>query len=264
MFFIYKLAGSLAVPPGLFILLLLFSAFAASRRPRGKSLSALLAALAALFYLMSAPAGSALITGTLEGMTESALPPDKAEAALLVPAGGSSYDGEGSSIAPSPLTLERLYAAVRLAASRGGKTVMIMSGGNAFGDRDRSEARTLAQAAREMGWRGTIMLEERSRTTAENMRYAAELVRRLGIKRLIVVTNAYHLPRATMIAKEALPDVGLYPYAPWRITDPLIRGYQSLLPDGGSFALSCAGLREYAGIAAHKLASLCRRIFPLT
>lgn len=257
MFFLYKLAGSLLVPPGLFILLFA-AAFFLQKKGRA-AFSRLLVCFSLLFfYTVSTPAGALLITGPLESLRKNSLPPDLEPAAFLVLAGGSSYDENGSSL-PSPVTMDRLCSAVRAASHRSGKSVMILSGGNFFGSGDTSEARAMAAAAREIGWNGEILLEEDSRTTAENIKYSAKMLENLSIKNLVIVTSAYHMPRASAAAKEHLRGLRLYTYASGHMASASAISFWSFLPDGASFALSCAGIKEYAGMAACKAASLFMR-----
>ncbi len=254
MFYLYKLAGAFSVPPGLFILA---AAAAFLLRKKLRVFSRLIICSSLLFfYIMSTQAGALLITGPLESHCENTLPPDKDPAAFLVLAGGSSYDKSGTAAFPSPATLDRLLCAVRAAASRSGKNIMLLSGGNTFGDSGSSEARIMAASAREMGWNGEIIIEEASRTTAENLKYSAKMLEERSINNIVIVTSAYHMPRAVMTAKKHLVGAHLFSYAPGRITDPSLRCFWSFLPDGGCFAVSCAGIREYAGIAACKAASL--------
>ena len=261
MFALYKIAGAFAAPPGLFVIILLAMAavlFLKSRRASrafGTAASLALFVFAAALCAMSTPAGARFITGPLEAKYAAQLPPDGETAAFLVLAGGSSYDAAGSSVQPSPLALERVYTAVTLASGRSGKSVLVMSGGNVFGDKDCSEASAMRDAARAMGWRGEIILEERSRTTAENMKYSAALLRARGLQTVAVVTNAFHLPRAMRLARQSMPEARLYSAAPPRRTDPIIRGLPSFLPDAASLHLSCIGMRERIGAIAAAISS---------
>lgn len=262
MFALYKIIGAFAAPPGLFIAALLAAASAAfvtARRPRrhGRNFTPVaLVLFAAVLYVMSTPAGALLTAGPLESAYSVQLPPEGEDAAFVVLAGGSSYDGRGSSVQPSPQALERVYAAVTLASQRDGNSVLVMSGGNVFGDNDRSEASAMRDAARAMGWRGETVLEEESRTTAENMKYCAGIVRSLGIENVAVVTNAYHMPRAMYLARRFMPGARLYPCPGPRQADPLVRGLPSFLPAAGSLDISCSAAREWIGIAASAAASL--------
>ena len=261
MFTLYKIAGAFAAPPGLFIIILLAAASALFLKTRracrafGTAPALLLLLFAAALWTMSTPAGTRFITGPLEAQYATKLPPDEETAVFLVLAGGSSYDAEGSSVQPSPLALERVYTAVTLASKREGKSVLVMSGGNVFGDKERSEASAMRDAARAMGWRGEIILEEQSRTTAENMKHSAALLRTRGLQNVAVVTNAFHLPRAMRLARRFMPDAKLCPVAPPRQTDPIIRGLPSFLPDAASLHLSCIGVRERIGAIAAEISS---------
>lgn len=46
-----------------------------------------------------------------------------------------------------------------------------------------------------------IHLEDRSTNTRENLRFALPILRDLGTSRIVIVSDAYHLPRAKLIAR---------------------------------------------------------------
>lgn len=264
MFALYKFIGSFIVPPGLFILILLLLAVrlrskpSPLRRARQKGAAVPLALLAAILYIMSVPAGASLITGPLEDMYKTGLPPDDAEAAILVLSGGSSYDEKGRPVQPAPQAMERLFTAVRLAKGRGGDTALILSGGDVFGEDGRSEAAAMLDAARTMGWDGESVLEEASRTTAENMRNSAKIIQNMGIGHVIIITNAFHLPRAAALAENCMPYAQRYPYPSGRLTDK-IKGISSFLPSAQSLNASCLGVREWTALAAYKAVNVFKR-----
>lgn len=67
------------------------------------------------------------------------------------------------------------------------------------------EARSGARLARELGVPESAMrLEERSRSTEENARFAREL---LGDQRVLVVTDAYHVFRTERLFRRHFSDV---------------------------------------------------------
>ena len=259
MFLLYKLAGSMIVPPGLFIIILLLLAAVAWRKPRRKGLAFSLCLFAFILCVMSTSAGALLITGPLETLYKAKLPPQNADAAILVLAGGSSYDDKGSSVQPGVYAMERVYAAVQLAKERPGHSTLILSGGNVFGANDRSEAAALRDAARAMGWEGKTILEEKSRTTAENMSLCANIIRQQGLNHVIIVTNAFHIPRAMRLAEKQMPYIQRYPCPSGRLTDPVIRGLSSFLPNSGDLNTSCLGIREWIGIMANKITGFVKR-----
>ena len=251
MFFFYKLTGSFIVPPGLFCIILLICAFLAARKPTKACLAAILLLLSAALWFMSTSLGAALITGPLEEMCHNRLPDGKTHAAVLVLSGGSSYNNRGEAVQPAVYALERMSCAVALAKNTGGP--LILSGGNVYGFSQKPEAEIMAACARKMGWKGKIILEKKSRTTMENLEFSSELIEMENIKTLIIVTNAFHMPRAAYCASKSLSGVKLYTYASGRVTDPVFRGLQQLFPEAGSFLASCLGIKEWLGLAAYRI-----------
>jgi len=248
-FYIYKTAGAFAAPPGLFCVLTAFCALHAFRlKARAAGCAAALVPL--LLWFMSAPMGAALITGPLEDMYEDSLPADGTRAAVLVLSGGSCYDRSGRAVQPGVYTMERVVRGILLARKL--DCPIIMSGGAVYGGSYR-EADTMARWAADVGFSGRIIRERKSRTTRENLKFSAELARSEGIRRIVLVTDAYHMPRSAYCARVYMPDIELFTFASARVTDPKFRGLVSLLPNHGSFSDSCAGLREMLGLAAYRL-----------
>jgi uncharacterized SAM-binding protein YcdF (DUF218 family) len=199
---------------------------------------------------MSAPIGSALITGPLEDMYEDSLPADGSRAAALVLSGGSCYDRYGRAAGPGIYTTERVVRGVIIARKL--KCPVIMSGGAVYGGEYR-EADAMARLAADIDPSVRVICERKSRTTRENLKFTAEIAKKEGISRIVLVTDAYHMPRSVRCARVYMPDIELFTFASARVTDPKFRGLTSLLPDHGSFSDSCAGLREMLGIAAYSV-----------
>ena len=254
MFFLYKLVGSLVVIPGFFIALLLVCAVLAFHRPARRGLGFLLLLLAVGLWFLSCDLGSLCILGPLESMYREELPPDGG-VTVLVLCGGNEFNDEGAPVQPGQGALERAYLAAKLLNERGG--VMVVSGGRVFGYEKRSEASLMAEAARRMGWRGKTLLEEKSRNTKENFIYSAEILHKLSAddkvakaKEVVLVTSAFHMPRAMKFAARYLKDVKIYPCPCPRTTDTVFHGFPSLLPNGGALHGSCIAAKEWVGLLA--------------
>ena len=91
------------------------------------------------------------------------------------------------------MALERVRYAARLAKASG--LPVLTSGGLHYGEPP-SEAAMMAEVlARDYGvavrWQ-----EGLSRTTWENARYSAEILKKEGVERVLLVTQAWHMPRA--------------------------------------------------------------------
>ena len=55
-----------------------------------------------------------------------------------------------------------------------------------------------------------ILREELSRNTSENARFSLPILRRLGAKRVIIVTSWYHSRRARQVFRHYGPDLSIY------------------------------------------------------
>ena len=100
---------------------------------------------------------------------------------------------------PSPTLRRRAEAAAR-AWHEGRAARLVASGGT--GTFPPSEARTIADLLIAAGVPAErIDLEEQSRTTLENLAFSLPLLSRHGIRRLILVTDHTHAPRARMTAR---------------------------------------------------------------
>ena len=214
MFLLYKFVGSLVVPPGCFIVAILIIAALAMRKPRKPLIAGALCILAVAMYVMSSPVFAFYINKPLGSAYEKPqLPPKDAKAAVIVLGGGSSLDEEGKPFQPSAAAMERLYAAVKISKEQPWCSRLIFSGGDVYGHHKVSEAAVMKYAAKIMGCRKKIILEDQSRNTDENLKYCAEIVEELGIKDVVVVTNNFHIERAMEFANQYMPsDVNIYAY----------------------------------------------------
>ena len=104
-----------------------------------------------------------------------------------------------------------------------------------------------------------VILEERSRSTHENAVYAKELIRPAPGANWILITSAYHMPRAVA----AFDGVG-WPVIPYPVDyriDPQtgLRANFSLLDGLGASTL--AG-KEWAGLLGYRLMGWTRELLP--
>jgi uncharacterized SAM-binding protein YcdF (DUF218 family) len=113
----------------------------------------------------------------------------------------------------SPVLAERCDAAAEL-YRQGGAPLVVVSGG-VTGTATRAEADVMAERVGDRGVPSeSIIVEPRSRTTAENARFVTEL---LGSeKRVWLVTQPFHARRARWLFRRA----GLVPRV-WHIADSL-------------------------------------------
>ena len=250
MFYAYKLMGSLIVPPGLICVIMALLSFVLFRKKDRKIISSVILLLSLSIYFMSISVGANIITGPLEAKHKNSPSKTESPVAFLVLAGGSSYDSEGKASNPSVYSLERIYAAVRTADSK--KDVLIFSGGNVYGYNSATEAEIMEECAVNMGWKGKTILENASRTTKENMVLSNKILSEENYKDVIIVTNAFHMPRSMLIASSVFMEINIHSLSLGRHTVNRFRGFSDLFPDAHNFNLSCLGIKEWVGIFAYK------------
>lgn len=91
-------------------------------------------------------------------------------------------------------TLVRLRYAAKLARETG--LPILVSGGRTLASQDVSEAQVMASVLQEEFIIPNVWQEAESQNTAENARLSRDFLRQRGIERIILVTQAYHMPRA--------------------------------------------------------------------
>ncbi len=109
---------------------------------------------------------------------------------------------------------DRITTLVSLAAARPDTPIIFSGGQGALHPSDLSEAEAVADLLTEMGLDGgRLQLETRSRNTHENAAYTRELVARAGMPggRWLLVTSAFHMPRAVGSYRAAGFDLVAYP-----------------------------------------------------
>lgn len=98
-------------------------------------------------------------------------------------------------------TLARLRYGARL--HRQTQLPVLVTGGRVFETERQAEADLMAGVLREEFGVPVEWLETRSRTTAENARFSAELLQREGVATVLLVTHAWHMPRAQWVFETA-------------------------------------------------------------
>lgn len=193
----------LLLPPGGLLLLLLAGWWLRRRAPR-LAAACFILGFAGL-WSMSLPVvvqGSAAALESEPALAEADWPglAGRAEVIVVLGAGRERGDPAWGEDQPGLMAMERLRYAARLARASG--LPLLTSGGLHYGTPP-SEAAIMADSlVRDFGlavrWR-----EESSRTTWENAAESARLLAPHGLKRVVLVTQAAHMPRARWCFEQA-------------------------------------------------------------
>lgn len=190
-------AATLLLPPLNLLLVAGFGLLLHRRWPRA-GLTLVVGAVA-LLLVLSTNAGSLLLVAPLERLASPLMAADVPAAQAIVVLGGGRLGAApeyGGHDIPSLPTLARLRYAAHLQRASG--LPLLVSGGSPDGAAD-SEAVLMARSLREDFAVPVRWLEQGSDNTAENARYAAQQLHGDGIRRILLVTDAMHMPRSQAI-----------------------------------------------------------------
>jgi uncharacterized SAM-binding protein YcdF (DUF218 family) len=260
MFLIGKF-GWAVLQPGNLLLLLLTAGFLQSlfsRRGRGK----VMIGLAALGFLVLAvaPLGPGLLLELEQRFPRPAALPARIDGILVL---GGAVDPRlslsyGETVFNGSVT--RVLAAIALARRHLEAKLVLVGGEGEFFPVGYPEARaTLGFVLDEGIARDRVILEQRSRSTHENALFARTLLRPKPNENWVLITSAFHMPRA--VASFRAVDWPLIPYPVDFKVDPRtgLRPNFNLL-DGLS-ATTIAG-KEWVGLAAYRLFGWTQELFP--
>jgi len=241
---LHWISYSSLIPPNLFILLAMIGVVLAWRWRRAGLIVA--TAAVACLYLASMPVVSFLLIGAADDLSGivPTLPLPAAPGAIVVLSAGYRHSNiPGGRDAVDSMTLDRLEEAARKQRDTG---LPILASGGWLQNADDSLAGMMAESLEDdfrvpVQWR-----EQRSRTTYENARYSAEILRRAGISSALVVTNPWHMARALW----SFSAVG-YPVVPAPLPEgqSLEMSPSILFPQVSALVGSYYALHELIGLA---------------
>jgi len=247
MVYLIKVVYSFLLPPGLFILLLLGITFWIWKRERKPAL--ILLGITLGFYLSSTPWVGGLLIRSLERQYSQ---PDALTGEVIVVLGGGAVSGtpdlggEGNlsgSGADRLLTAARLYRATGLP--------ILLSGGKVFADSgneaDISRRQLLGLGIPDKD----IIVENKSLNTEQNANFTATILKSRGLSNPVLITSAFHLPRAVIEFDKAGIQVLPYPTNYW-ISRPEKLYAAKFAPSAAGLSFTGVALKEYLGMLAAK------------
>ncbi len=235
------------MPPTSLMLLGALALLLSRRRPRlARRLGLVAAGLAALLCV---PYVGGSLLCSLQRVN--AISPDQpladAQAIVVLSAEHNSAGPEYGGATVGPMTLERLRYAAHLSLRTG--LPIVCSGGVPRRGLPPMAEMMRGALEREFGVE-VRYLETRSANTRENARFAAELLLPLDIERILLVTHAWHEPRAVREFKRAGFEVLPAPTG-FRIGPAM--ELESFVPTAKAFRESCWALHEWIGRAWYEL-----------
>jgi uncharacterized SAM-binding protein YcdF (DUF218 family) len=262
-FIVSKIAGFL-VQPSTLIALAVVGGLAMAQLTRRTRLGLRIATAGATALVAAGllPVGNLLVLPLEQRFAGVRLPAESAIAGTILL--GGFEDGWVSAGRPGLAVneaAERLTEGLRLVRRlgdtpvvfSGGAAVLLVAGADAAGP--------VGRYLQEMGIDARrIVLEGRSRNTYENAVYTRDLVRPVPGRRWVLLTSAYHMPRAVGIFRKAGFDVAPYP-VDFRTRGPedLLRPFERI--PAGLERLDL-GAREWIGLVAYWITGRTDALLP--
>ena len=246
MLYIIKFLYAWLLPPGLFLLL---GAAAIINYFKTKKKRWRVVPLLVMYALSIRPVGDLLIKSLEYRYGQPAMAALQDARAIVMLGGGSykgvkDFDGEGQVGADAA---NRLFMALRLHKAL--QLPVILSGGQVF-SYSATEADIEHRLLKASGVEEKFLIrEDRSRNTAENAKFTREICEQHRFDKVILVTSAYHMPRAVAFFKREGVDVIPYPTDYKTSKQPVLDAY-SFTPSADSLYNTAIALKEYIGLLA--------------
>jgi uncharacterized SAM-binding protein YcdF (DUF218 family) len=260
MFFVLsKLLGFFTIPSNLVVLIGIGSLFVLPTRFARAGQWLACASLVILAIIGFSPIGNALIIPL-----ENRFPPwDASRGApdgIIVLGGAISGAGRGKAVMFNEGG-ERLTVVAKLARRYPNARIVFSGGSGALLNNGDAEAKFALNVLESLGVaRGRIILEDHSRNTVENAVYSKAILQPHPGERWLLVTSAYHMPRAIGVFRKAGFPVEPYP-ADWRT-----RGVEDALHPFAAISegwqRTDTAVHEWLGLAVYWLTGRSSELFP--
>ena len=196
----WEITNSIAaflLPPGC-LLVLAVAGLITLRKHRGRGLFLLGFSLIGLYVLSTGYVADRL----LQSLEPPFVDPARESADAIVVLGGSKYfsapEYGGDTIGASELMRLRYAAWLQRTLMK----PLLVTGGSPEGSAT-SEAAAMKRVLEQEFHVPVRWVEEASRTTDENARFSYRLLQRLGVRKIYLVTHAWHMPRARVTFERA-------------------------------------------------------------
>jgi len=261
MYYASKALGFFATPSNFVILLGLFGVLLMLTRFSRWGARLAIASLVLLAVLGLSPVGNALIVPL-----EERFPPwDHSRGAphgMIVLGGALSPDiSYARDTAALNEAAERLTVVAELARRYPDARIIFSGGSGAVIFEERPEAEFAVRLLESLGVpKGRVVAEDKSRNTVENARFSRELAQPKPGERWLLITSAYHLPRAVGLFRKANFPVEAYP-ADWRTRGPrdTWRPFPTMAE---GLRRTDTAMREWIGLAAYWVTGQTSELFP--
>lgn len=147
---------------------------------------------------------------------------------------------------------DRVYQAAKLYRAGKGKTIIVAAGNQPWARHPVSEAQQIGDLLVEWGVPpDSVVLDTRSKNTRENAINAAALIRQRGCRSSLLVTSAWHMPRALAAFSKVGADLFPVP-VDMRLVQEDRGSVAQFIPRADALAMTSQALLEWMGIWVYR------------
>lgn len=242
----------LALPLGLAVFLITLALFLGNWKPALSRTLTLVSVL--LLWVASAPESGRYLVASLE----KEFPAQSIEKypqvdAIVLLGGGIELATPPRVDAELGFSADRVLHAARLYKAERAKKLLVVEGSAFRSPNILNEAEETVSLLQEWGVPVTdIVVNADSRNTRDNGKYAAKLLADIGAESILLVTSAWHMPRAMEVFSHYTPAIIA---APTDFRSPVVSRpfVSSWLPSVGGLQLTSIALKEYYGIWVYRI-----------
>ncbi len=246
----FKVVAELVLLPPASLFLLFLAGLVVARRRRRLGAGMQLGAVLLLYGLSLPIVGNGLLRSLEpEAPLDIATVARSGAGAIVVLSGDLAETPEYGGVTVGALTLERLRYAARLARMT---ALPVLVTGGIIDEGERPLAALMRDALTVDFGVAVRWIEDRARTTDENARFSAAILRPEGIGTVVLVTHGFHMPRATL----AFVEAGLTVVAAPTMFAPSETESETLAPSARALRASFLALHEWLGLLWYRLGYL--------
>jgi uncharacterized SAM-binding protein YcdF (DUF218 family) len=249
-YYFFKILLALSRPLNLVIILLLCSLISLHRQRIQLGRRLLVLALAVLL-ISSSPFISNISMNSLERQFKPNTVSGSPTVDVIVVLGGTVSTSLPPKSEPDEIYGARLTSAYRLFREKKAPLILVTSG-SAYRTQEgllRHESSDMKDYLQGLSVPAEAIIEEsKSRNTKENFLYSQQILKKRQIKKIILVTSAYHMPRAMKWFSKAGIEITPFP-TEFKSNEGLM-SYQDIIPSQSAFNDFSTALKEYLGLLA--------------
>ena len=241
-----KLIPALVFPLPAFLILVLLTF---SLRPRKRWRTLLLSCWLG-FYLCCTDLVSGALIGSLEDRYPRLNVTEAPQVDAIVVLGGAVNPLIGGEAPEFNAAVDRLLSGMDFLRAGKSRSIVLSGGSGLLLQRGEPEAIVLKQWLESRLPPGIeIISEDRSRNTAENSQFTAQIAGERNWTRVLLVTSAFHMPRSVACFEQSGLNVIAAPTDYYRAD--VFAGPEAFFPSASALNITTMALKEYVGLLAY-------------